>query len=77
MSTKAWYAANREKMLAAAKAYREANREKIAASLKAYREAHPEKIAAAMWRHRLGPDTPPELIEARALWSMVRRELRK
>lgn len=42
---KAWYAANRAKVLAKQKAYKEANREKIAAQQKVYRAANREKIS--------------------------------
>ena len=44
---KARYEANREEILAEKKAYREANREEIAARKKAYREVSREKVAAA------------------------------
>ena len=74
---KAWYEANPEKVLAIKKAYREANPEKVLAASNAYREANPEKAAARQWRYDLGPDAPPELIEARTMWTLVRRELRK
>ena len=69
--------ANPESILASQKAWYRANPEKAAAWAKTWREVNPEKAAASRWRYRLGPDASPELIEARALWSMVRREIRK
>jgi hypothetical protein len=91
-SSHAWYEANCEKMRAYSKAYRKANLEKVLANLNAWRAANPEKtaanhkayfeancekITARQWRRALGPDAPPELIAARAMWTLVRRELRK
>jgi hypothetical protein len=72
---------NPEKIRAKQKRYDAANREKRAAFHKAYCKANPEKMRAlyakGFWRRTLGPDAPPELIDAYALWTMVRRELRK
>ena len=69
--------ANPERVLAIRKAWGVANPGKAAAWAKTWREVNPEKAVASRWRYRLGPDASPELIEARALWSMVRREIRK
>jgi hypothetical protein len=92
MSTKAWRKANREKLAAksrayykanpeqaaaASKAWYEANREKVSTAKKAYQEANREQTFAQMWRYTLGPTASKELIHARTMWSMVRRELRK
>jgi hypothetical protein len=45
---KAWYAANRERKLAANDAHRRANLEKAASYSRKYRETHPEKWQAIM-----------------------------
>ena len=72
---------NPEKIRAIKKKYNAANREKNAAYHKAYCKANPEKMrmfyAKGSWRYCLGPSAPPELIDALAMWSMVRRELNK
>lgn len=43
---RAYYAANRDRLIAYGRAYREANRERIAARAKAYKAANRERIAA-------------------------------
>ena len=72
---------NPEKIRAIQKKYRAANREKNAAYFRAYCKANPEKMrmlyAKGSWRKTLGPDAPPELIDAYVMWTMVRSELRK
>jgi hypothetical protein len=72
-----WSKANPEKKTALDKAWHEANREKVAARGKVWQDANPEKVLASKWRYILGPDAPPELIAARVMWALVRRELRK
>ena len=69
--------ANPERVSALHKAWRRANPEKVVAWAKTWRKTNPEKAAETKWRYRLGPSAPPELIDALAMWSMVRRELNK